>query len=237
MTVFATAQEIISAALQELGLGAVNLADTTNNEMAYQMLGTLNALGDEILRVNDWQNLEKIMTFEGDGVTSSFSLPVDFGRQVNQTEWSVSNRRPLIQTSPQTWSWCQYGIVSTGIFYRYRILDGEYAIFPIPASNEEFALYYITKNWVYDPVNLVYKDKVTLSTDVPQFDRRIMITGLKVKFWAQKGFETTQLVQEFDYMVKSEKGQNAGAPILQLSRGGGSYLVGWGNITDGNWNQ
>lgn len=230
----ATADRIINAACQELGLPPVSLNASANDAIGYQALGLLNALGDELCRVQDWQFLERTMNFVGDGITSTFPLPDDYGRQVNQTEWSVSQQRPLMgPDSPQVWSWSQYGIVSVGVFFRYRIVDNRYDIFPLPGLGEEFALYYITKNWVQDGLNpLVYKDQVTGPNDIPVFDRRVMIAGLKVKLWAQKGFDTTVLQREFDNMLLAEKGQNQGARVISLTGGNGHLLINWQNISD-----
>lgn len=230
----ATADKIINAACQELGLPPVSLAASANDAIGYQALGLLNALGDELTRVQDWQFLEKVMTFTGDGIADSFPMPADFGRQVNQTQWSTSQKRPMMgPDSPQVWSWSQYGIVSVGVFFRYRILDNEYTVFPIPGAGEEFALYYISKNWVQDGANpLVYKDQVIGPNDIPVFDRRVMVAGLKVKLWAQKGFDTTVLQREFDSMLLAEKGQNQGAPLINLSGGSERLLINWQNISD-----
>ena len=230
----ATADRIINAACQELGLPPVSLNASANDAIGYQSLGLLNALGDELCRVQDWQFLEKAMTFTGDGVSTSFPLPADYGRQVNQTQWSTSQQRPMMgPDSPQVWSWSQYGIVSVGVFFRYRILDNEYAVFPTPGDGEGFALYYISKNWVQDGLNpLVYKDQVTGPNDIPVFDRRVMIAGLKVKLWAQKGFDTTVLQREFDNMLLAEKGQNQGARVISLAGNDGHLLINWQNISD-----
>lgn len=241
MPMYDTAINIINAASQELGIGVVSLDSASTGNAGYQLLGLLNALGQELLRVHDWQNFEKVMTFTGDGVSTTFPLPSDFGRQVNQTEWSTSNRQPMIgPVNAQTWSWCQYGLVGTGIFYRYRILGNQYAVFPTPALDATFALYYISRNWVLpaDQVgetNPTYADKITNAADVPQFDSRLLINGLKAKFWGQKGFDTTALQREFSDSLVAEKGQQQGAPNIYLSGDRGSFLIGPQNVPDGNW--
>ena len=240
MTTYATATDIVNTALQELGMGVVNLNAAANDATGYQMLGLLNALGDEVLRSNDWQQSEKIMTFVGDGITDTFELPTDYGRQVNQTEWSTSQRRPLTgPVSPQMWSWNQYGIVSAGVYYQYRIVQSTYHIFPVPADGEEFALYYINKNWVLvhgDIINPVGADRIVNPDDVVVFDRRLMIAGLKLKFWTAKGLDTTALKSEFDFMLANEKAASTGAPVVSLTGNNSNVLLGWGNITDGSWN-
>lgn len=130
MQKYATASEIINTALQELGMGVVNIDAAALDATGWQMIGLLNSLGSEVLRANDWQHLEQVMTFVGDGVNDTFDLPTNFGRQVNQTEWSVSQNRPMQgPVSPQQWAWNKYGIVSAGMFFQYRILRGQYHVF------------------------------------------------------------------------------------------------------------
>jgi hypothetical protein len=232
--VTATATEIINSAASELGLPTVSLTTSTGDTLAQQSLALLNALGDELIRIHDWQFLEKVMTFTGDGTAASFPLPADFRRQINQTQWDNSGKRPLYgPDSPQMWSWSQYGIVSVGIFFRYRILDNEYAIFPVPGDGTEFDLYYISKNWVIDGIDpQVTKDKVTRAEDVPMFDRRLLITGLKVKLWAAKGFDTKNLQEEFNFVLAAEKGQNQGARAINLSGGDQHLYLNYLNIPE-----
>lgn len=232
-----SARNILNDAAQELGLPPATFNNALADPTGYQMLGLMNSLGDELTRVHDWQFLEQVANFVGDGVTSTFPLPVDFGRQINQTQWDVSNRRPLQgPDNAQMWGWSQYGIVSVGIFYRYRILGNQLAVFPTPALNQQLAFYYITKNWVEDGNNAgTYKPKITLDSDIPRFDKRLMIAGLKLKLWNQKGFDTDNLKQEFDFVLQTEKGQNQGAPVIDLSNGRGRYLLGWGNVPEASW--
>jgi len=142
--------------------------------------------------------------------------------------------------SPQVWAWNKFGLVAAGVYFQYRILHNKYAVYPIPGVGQEFALYYISKNWVIDgsspdPQNPIYIDRVIRATDTPLYDRRVMISGLKVKMWAQKGFDTTTLQEEFNYLLASEKAQNQGAPVINLSGGRGHLLINWSNVPDGTY--
>jgi hypothetical protein len=390
MSTFETAAQIVAKAAQELGLGAISISAGVDDANGYQTLGLLNSLGDEVLRAHDWENLERTMTFTGDGTTTEFPMPTDFGRQVNQTQWATSDQRPMQgPVSPQVWSWCQYGIVAIGFYFWYRILRGKYAVFPAPGDGVDFALYYIGKNWVekditgykynltsppvienlnynlvadygdaqlhnwtpttgfasivfnisvlpgtlnnttnrtvvvleespdggatwtlsqfYDlghytgvlqsnvpvtedmdpvtvgvtlqtttthvrvviggidlstgtsagvlaaalfltsdlvPTNTYYVGQdialpyvlgssITAAGDIPQFDSRMLITGLKAKLWAQKGFDTTVLQKEFNYMLDSEKAMVQGAKVINLSGDSSYFLLGYGNVPDG----
>jgi len=213
------------------------LFTSQDDQIGYQCIGLLNSLGDELVRVHDWQFLEKTEQFVGDGSTSSFDLPQDFGRIVNQTQWSSTDKRPMYgPLNAQQWGWCQFGIVSVGVFFRYRILGNKFHIFPTPGVGETFDFFYISKDWVMDGVTpTLFKDRVTSEADIPLFDRRLMITGVKDKLWAAKGMDASGTHAEFMYMLEAEKGQNQGAPIISLAGQHVDFLLGYQNIPDGNW--
>lgn len=235
MATLGTADFILNSAAQELGLPPVSIGNAQNDATGWQMLGMLNALGDELNRVQDWQFLEKEMTFVGDGVADTFPLPADFARQINQTQWDSTSRRPMQgPDSPQMWAWNKFGIVAVGVYYRYRIIGNQYTVFPVPAAGETFKLYYISKNWVINETPNTYADRVAAASDIPMYDRRVMISGVKVKMWAQKGFDTTVLQEEFNFLLESEKAQNQGAPVINLGGPGSRVLLDWNNVPEGN---
>jgi len=250
MGMYATADSIVNSAAQELGLGPASLAAGASDATGWQMVGLLNGLCQEIWRMHEWQNLEQIMEFVGADLNPSptvvelqtkFPLPTDYGRQINQTQWANNTFRPMRgPVSAQQWSWLQYGVVSSTMWYQYRILDSVYQVYPAPPVGQKFSMYYISRNWNSVPVPVgdppVYTDQITSALDVPQFDSRMLINGLKVKFWAQKGFDTTILQSEFMTVLNAEMSQIQGAPVLNLSGAYGDGLIGWGNVPDGTYN-
>lgn len=238
MPIPASAQAILTAAGQELGLAVGQIGTLQTGNTGDQALALLNSLGMDLVRSYDWQFLMFTHQVTGDGVLTSFPMPANFGRIVNQTQWSESMRRPMQgPLTPQQWGWTQFGIVSVGVFYKYRILQNEFTVFPTPPNGEKFDFYYISKNWVYDPLTLTYKDQVTAGTDQPVFDGRLMIAGLKERLWAQKGFDTSALSQEFQYCLNAEKSEGQGAQAISLSGPIDTfYLNPLLNIPDGDWN-
>lgn len=237
-------KEIVNQALQEIGLPqADTVISAPDDATAFQILGLINALGDQLCRAHDWQFLEETAQFTGDGIITEFPMPDNFGRMVNQTQWASKNKRPMFgPMTPQGWSWIQFGIVSVGVYYRYRIILDKFNVFPVPTDGEQFHFYYISKNWVFDPVESavqghpVYKDKITADTDVPLFDDMLMVAGAKFKIWSAKGMESTNLGREFQYMLDAEKAQSQGAPVIALDRRWEYLYVSGQNVPDGSWN-
>lgn len=233
----ATAQQIVDRACSELGLASSSLNIGLVNVQGTQALSLLNSLGDDLVTGHDWQFLEGIVDLVGDGVTSEFDLPADYGRVVNQTLWSTNNKLPMEgPMSQQQWGWLNYGIVSVGVFYRYRILNNKLAVFPALRDGEHVKFYYIKKNWVIDRDTVNTKDQLVYADDVPIFDRNLMIKGLKVRLWNQKGFDTTTLTREYDEFYHAYLGQNQGAPVVKLSGRAATILLDpRRNVPDGNW--
>jgi hypothetical protein len=235
--VSASALVIVNRALQELGLPSVTTIESApDDQTGWQSLGLLNALGAQLCRVHDWQFLEGIVTLNGDGVTTSFPLPDDFGRMVNQTQWAAKNKRPMYgPMNAQGWSWVQYGIVSVGVYYRYRILNNEFVVFPTPPLGEQFNFYYIKKDWVYDPLQDIYTDTVLNDTDETVYDEYLVGAGVKFKLWAAKGMNSQELGREYEYMLAAAKSQNAGAPVIALDKRWDYLYISGANIPDGTW--
>lgn len=235
MATRATVQSIVDSALAELGLPSATVGSSNQGQLVAQAVAILQSLGRDAVNVHDWQFLMKTANYTGNGVLSSFDMPADFGRQVNQTQWALNNKRPMIgPLSPQQWGWTQYGIVSVGVYFRYRILQDDFTIFPVPGAGEQFAFYYISKNWAVDASGTP-KATITAPDDVILFDDRLMISGLKLRLWAIKGFDTSVLVAEYNYVLQSQMGQDQGAPVIQLSGTDGFHYIDTSNVPDGSW--
>lgn len=235
MGTLATAQEIVDRSTNELGLAHSELISGAITQIGIQALALMNSLGEDLVRAHDWQFLEKTATFVGDGFSTSFPLPSDFGRIVNQTAWSIGQRQPMDgPTSPQMWGWLKMGLVSGDILFRYRILADRLEIFPTPGAGEQIQFYYISKRWVL-AVSGGYADTVINSADKPLFDRSLMIKGVKARLWAQKGFDTSVLAREYNDALQAIKAQDQGMPTIYLSGRRDFHLIDGQNVPDGSW--
>lgn len=237
MGTLATAQYIVDRACDELGIERTELLTGLVSQIGMQSMSLLSSLGEDLVRIHDWQFLEKTATLQGDGLRNLFPLPADFGRVVNQTAWSTSNRMPMKgPISQRQWGWLQFGIISVGVYYRYRILADKFEVFPIPPEGEQIKFYYISKNWVIAGDSTGYVDSITTNADKPLFDRSLMIKGLKARLWAQKGFDTSVLAREYNDSLMAIKAQDQGAPDIKLSGSDGVFLIDSArNIQEGNW--
>jgi hypothetical protein len=70
----------------------------------------------------------------------SYSLPSDFDRVINDTEWDQTNRWEAIgPNTPQQWAWMTQGIIALTPRRHYRIMGDdttEFFIWPVPTADE-----------------------------------------------------------------------------------------------------
>lgn len=237
MGTLATAQYIADRAVDELGLARTQLVEGLINQVGVQAMALLSSLGEDLVRDHDWQFLEKAVAFQGNGSANIFSLPPDFGRIVNQTVWSEKNKMPASgPVGAKEWGWIKFGMISSSVYYRYRILNDRFEVFPTPPAGERLQFFYISKNWVIKGDGTGYGDSIIDNTDKPMFDRSVMIKGLKARLWAQKGFDTSVLAREYNDALNLIKAQDQGAPEIRLGRYADSELLdGTRNVPEGNW--
>lgn len=232
-----TALQLVNNALQELGLPqAQTITQSLDDQTGFQCLGLLNSLGTQLFRAHDWHFLEQTASILGNGVDDSYPLPSDFGRIVNQTQWSSANKRPMSgPTSSQAWSWVQYGIVSVGIYYRYRIIGDRLHIHPKLANGETVNFFYLTDKWAINGADNTPKKLIEGDSDKTIYDDYMLIAGLKYKLWTAKGMDSGGLYAEFEYMLANLKSQGTGAPLISLNRAADTMLLSGRNIPDGDW--
>lgn len=195
----------------------------------------------QIITVNSATSVTMNMPAEASGtVTLTFSqvqynLPSDWNREIPQTEWDRTNRWPLMgPQSAQDWQSFKSGIVYAGPRERFRILGNTYTVNPPPPNGLIFSMEYMSNAWVVGADGSA-KSSFTADTDTTLFSDSLMIAGLKTKWKAAKGLDSTFELAEFQSLLEQEKGQDKSAPTLSLGGGSGSILMSMANITDGNF--
>lgn len=236
---FGTAIQVAKQAAIELGLPVPTELVTSLEVTSIQLLGLLNAAGNELVQYYDWEFLLKTHSFTSTPGENRYPRPADFGRMINQTLWDKSMHRPAYgPLSPQSWQVLTNAVVMTGPFSRYRIAGGQIEVLPVPAgSDHSFNFQYISNGWVQsylDPA--AYSGFITNDNDTLLFDFWLLVKFLKLKMWQAKGLDTTTLNSDFTRAFDACTGQDHGAPVLNLSRTRNTPFLTMGNVQDGNFN-
>ena len=223
---------VVQAACRELSIPAPNAAASSTDLQTTQMVAFYNELGEELMLGFDWQDLVTEYTFATTGA-SSYALPSNFNRMVDQTQWDRSSRWPLAgPRSEQAWQWLQSGIGTGGPRVRYRIQGGVLKLHPSDTTGTTIAYEYVRNTWCVDDDGSTLKTAADGDSDSAVFPDRLMIAGIKLRFFAIKGFDTTALQKKFDEIREQCIGQDKGAPVLSLARRRVSRFIGPENVPD-----
>lgn len=233
------ALQIAKQAAMELGLPVPTELVTSQEQSSIQMLGLLNAAGNELLNIFEWQFLLKTFILNTVAGLGKYDIPSDVSRIINQTMWDYGNRRPAYgPVSPQGWQVLTNALISVGPFARYRVVDNSIEILPIPGqSNHVFDFQYISNGWVHnylDPAQ--YTSFILNDLDTPLFDFWLMVKLLKVKLWQAKGLDVSAYLSDFMRTLDALTGMDHGAPVLGLAN---TFKTPWlttYNVPDGSWN-
>jgi hypothetical protein len=232
-----TILEVVQTAATEMGLTAPNSALLNPNDLtAIQLAALYNATGEMLVTRRVWRNLLSTYQFTTVNGQDTYALPADFNRSISQTEWDKTNRWPLVgPETAQQWQWIKSGVLSTGPRERFQLQGNNIVLFPIPGATVlTLTLSYVSKWWVRSALGIA-KARATADDDYCVFDSRLMIAGVKMRFFQAKGFDTTAFAADFQSLLDDALGQDAGAPILSMARQPAFPLITIYNLPDGNW--
>lgn len=214
----------------------------------FTVAGSLIPVGARILSVDSATQVTMTMNATGTtiGATLKFSRdtypePDDFDHFINRTWWDRTNRWQLLgPMSPQTDQWHQSGIVAFGprrFFRQIGPYTSNYRLWPPPAelvnplqlvfeyiSNRRVRVQGSTTNFAFLFAN---------DTDIPLLNDRLIIAGIKWRFWEQKGFNWLSKRKEYDDMVDQFIARDGGAPTLGLAKEERDFLISSYNVQDG----
>jgi hypothetical protein len=219
-----------------------NMAATTGLDNTYMASG-IGVNNDTYVLSNDGPDqitLSQVASTSGVGVTLNFGktkyeMPADFDRQIDRTHYDKSKHWEMLgPETPQQWQWLKSSYISTGPRLRYRIMGGFFQIWPQMATPEYVGFEYISRNWVTDSSGNT-KSQFTADTDTCIFPDRLMILGLKLKYFEIKGFDTTAFARDFSRQLSIAKSNDQGSPTLSMAPRLSSVLIGWENIPDSNY--
>jgi hypothetical protein len=163
---------------------------------------------------------------------TKYSLPSDWDRQIDRTHYDKSKRWSMLgPETPQQWQFLKSSYISTGPRLRYRIMGGYFQIWPLIGTPEYLGFEYISKNWAKDTSGNP-KSSFTSDTDTCIFPDRLMIAGLKLKYFGVKGFEIAPFESEYRTQLTISKSNDSGSQTLSMAPQLSEILIGIEQIPD-----
>lgn len=166
---------------------------------------------------------------------TKYTMPSDFDRQIDRTHWDKSMHWEIVgPETAQEWQWLKSGFISTGPRERYRILGGYFQIWPALGAAHLLGFEYVSKKWAATTA-AVAKTSFTIDTDTCIFPDRLMVLGLKLKYFQIKGFDTSSFQRDYDMQLSIAKSNDSGSKTLSFAPRLNSILLSQENIPDSGY--
>lgn len=169
----------------------------------------------------------------------TYPFPTDFEAFVHRTQWDRSRRWELRgPESPQSDQWVRSGIVATGPRRRYRQIGrtpNAFRLWPPPTSTDTPATLvseYRSLYWATASDGVTAKNGFSADADTCVFPDDVMIAGLKFYFWRTKGFNSSDLEEDFVRYRDRAMARDGSAATLSMSRRRWPIFVSPANIPD-----
>jgi hypothetical protein len=164
-----------------------------------------------------------------------YSMPSDYDRMADRTQWDKTRHWEMIgPLTAQQWQYLKSGFISTGPRVRWRILGNTFQIWPTVQNNEYLGFEYLSSYWAADTGGTA-KGSFTVDTDTCIYPDRLMILGLKMKYFSIKGFDISAIEQDYMSELSIAKSNDQGAATLSLAPSINTVLVGWNNLPDSGY--
>lgn len=218
-----------------------NIPDTSTLSTNYMVTGTGINQDTYIASVDSATQvtLSQAASASGTGVTLNFGqtiypLPSDFDRQIDRTHYDKSKRWEMLgPETAQQWEFLKSSYISTGPRMRYRFIGGNFQIWPQVTTNEYLGYEYVSNGWVESSGGTA-QSSFLADTDTCIFPDRLMVLGLKLKFFEIKGFDTTSFYRDYITQMSIAKANDGGSQTLSMAPKMSSVLIGFENIPDGS---
>jgi len=163
---------------------------------------------------------------------TKYDLPPDFETITDNTHWDKTKHWQMLgPEDAQQWQWLKSGYISTGPRIRWRILGGQFQIWPPYNTQEYLGFEYRSKGWARSAAGAV-KNSFTVDTDTTVLDDTVLVLATKLKYFQIKSFDTTALQQDYNRYLSVAKANDKGSATLSFAPYPSKVLIGYANIPD-----
>ena len=216
-----------------------NVGTTAGLDNTYSIVGTSIPQDTYVDTVTDANTVSTTQqasaTSIGGSVTFSktiYTLPPDYETITDNTHWDKTKHWQMLgPVDAQQWQWLKSGYISTGPRVRWRILGGEFQIWPPYNTQEYLGFEYRSKGFVRNTAGDVL-NSFQADTDTTVLDNTVIVLATKLKYFQIKSFDTTSLYQDYMRYLNVAKANDKGSATLSFAPQPSAVLIGWANIPD-----
>lgn len=160
-----------------------------------------------------------------------YALPSGYDRLLDRTHWDKTKHWEMLgPETAQQWEWLISGYISTGPRIRWRIFDSYFQIWPFTASSEVLGYEYLKNTWALSSGG-TEQSSMTADTDTCIFPDRLMVDGLKHRYFQAKGFGDVYRA-DYERQLAIAFGNDQGSQTLSFAPRVAGILITQANIPD-----
>lgn len=234
---------IVQTSCDELGIPRPSALAGSTNADSLQHLALVNRIGNDLKgregSAGGWPVLRREHTFALVVSQESYDFPSDLQYFINTTPWDRDQKWPLHgPVSPQTWQVLKSGTIgSIGPRTRFRIMQGDIYLDPVPTTTNDVVFEYYTNNWCTDSSGATPKALFTADGDLPLLPDELFILGHKWRYLKAKNLDYDEEYNDYEDYISRELGRATMAPVVSLdgSLNQGTRLLDDTNIPDSGY--
>ncbi len=182
----ATVLEIAQEVSAEYNLRVPTSLVGSGNAGWLQMFQLINSVGNRIRESTNWQiccrRVEWVSIAGEDQGDIEALCPDALDYIIPESFWDMTERREVYGPISDVQYQQLKALVPSSPLYQYRIQNNRLLIMGPMVVGHDLSLIYKTKYWARATALGAYKTRITADLDVPFFDDRLMVLGLKA-FW------------------------------------------------------
>lgn len=238
---FISGYDICKRALRVIGVPVPVSISGATDATSIQVWALLTELGQELLGAFEWSMKTRTFTITTDPLVKVYDLPEDLSGFISATAWNNTSRLPMQgPMTAQQWALLvARNLGGTTITLQYRINNNQLELYYSPSEPATVSIQYISRGWVQDGGDpAILKDEMVADGDICLFDPRLMVAMLRWRWRRAKGFDTTDLEEEYNIALENAKNADVPGQDLDLSYpGSSSNYLGYKNIPDTGYGQ
>jgi len=219
------------------------IPSTAGIDATYMVIGTGINQDSYVSSIDSATQITMVQSASASGTVAlnfckvKYALPADYDRPIDRTQWDKTKHWEMLgpETSQQ-WQWLKSGYIATGPRIHFRMIGGYFEIWPAVTSAEYIGFEYLSNGWVTSSAG-VAKTAISADTDTCAFPDRLMVCGLKMKYFEIKGFDASAFTRDYTRQLDIAKANDAGSKTLSMAPNPSAVLLTDRNAPDSGYGQ
>lgn len=182
-----------------------------------QLLTFSNEAGQDLAREYNWTGLQKRLEVAILPGVTSYALPSDFLRPIPETIWGRNTwTKAYAGPTPSQWEDIRAWQPATTLRAVVRIQGESLEIMAGFSSQGPLTLAYQSAWWAAPGGQAMSSEYFTADTPETSFDRRLMVTAVKVRYLEGRGFDSTAARLDYERAAARAMGADGVSPTLRI---------------------